>query len=321
MAAPGLSEIITTTMLNRNGFITSNIIENNALLSRLNQRGNIKRKDGGYQLIEEISFAENGSVQDYSGYDILNIAQNETMTSAVFEWKQKAVAVTMSGREELMNSGREQSIDLLESRITVAEQSMENSMSTDIYSNGTGSSGKQIGGLQLLVSDNGTGIVGGIDSSSNAFWQNKVFDFSANSLAASPATITAAMNNLYLQLKLPSDNVDLIVADNTYFNYYLQSLQAIQRITTRDKGGAGFASLDFMGVDVIADGGLGGQAPSAHMYFLNTNHVFMCVHRDRDMVMLSPDRYATNQDAFVRLIGWMGNMTTNSRRQNGVIVA
>lgn len=53
-------------------------------------------------------------------------------------------------------------IPLLESRIGNAERTMQNNLSNDCYSNGTADGGKQIGGLQLLVSDvNNSGVVGG----------------------------------------------------------------------------------------------------------------------------------------------------------------
>jgi len=39
------------------------------------------------------------------------------------------------------------------------------------------------------------------------------------------------------------------------------------------------------------------------------------------MVPLDPKRYAVNQDAFARIIAFAGNMTINTRRLNGVIVA
>jgi len=41
----------------------------------------------------------------------------------------------------------------------VLEKSMMNSLSTAIYSDGTGSSGKEVGGLQLIVADAGSGTV------------------------------------------------------------------------------------------------------------------------------------------------------------------
>jgi len=72
---------------------------------------------------------------------------------------------------------------------------------------------------------------------------------------------------------------------------------------------------------VVFDGGQDGSAPSSHMYFLNTNYLFFRPHRERDMVPLDSDRYATNQDAVVKLIGFAGNMTTSNRALQGVIVA
>lgn len=53
----------------------------------------------------------------------------------------------------------------------------------------------------------------------------------------------------------------------------------------------------------------------------NTNYIFFRPHRERDMVPLDSDRYATNQDAVVKLIGFAGNMTTSNRALQGVIVA
>ena len=76
-----------------------------------------------------------------------------------------------------------------------------------------------------------------------------------------------------------------------------------------------------MDSDVVFDGGFSGTAPSAHMYFLNTDYVKFRPHKNRNMVPLNPDRFATNQDALVKLIGWMGNMTISNRSLNGVIVA
>ncbi len=227
----------------------------------------------------------------------------------------------INGLELLKNSGREKVIDLLEARIKNAEKTMLNNLSTGVYSDGTGTGGKQIGGLQLLVSDAGTGTVGGINSTTYPFWQNQVYDFSANGVAASALTIQDAMNSLYLATSRNRDAVDLIVADNTYFGYYWKSLQAIQRVTDDKLASAGFQTLKFMGADVVYDGGFAGSAPSAHMYFLNTNYIKFRPHRDRNMVPMNPDRFSVNQDAMVKLIGWAGNMTCSNRSLQGVIVA
>lgn len=321
MASPGLDEITTTTLRKRSKKLADNVSKNTALLTRLNKKGKMKTVSGGRTIVEEIAYAENQTYKRYSGYEQLNIAPSDVFTAAEYQLKQAAVAVMISGLEELQNAGDEQVIDLLESRIENAETTMTNNISGDIYSDGTADGGRQIGGLQLLVADAGTGTVGGINSSTWAFWKSQFYSFAANSATASATTIQAAMNALYLKLCRNRDKPDLIVADNTYFNFYWSSLQAIQRIQNSDLAAAGFDSLKFMNADVVPDGGLGGAAPSAHMYFLNTDHLLWRPHSARNMVPLNPDRYSTTQDALVKLIAFAGNMTCRNRQLQGCIVA
>lgn len=325
MAAPNIEELVTHTLRNRSRALADNVSENNALLKRLKERGRIKTISGGRTIAQELMYAENSTYKRYSGYEILNISPSEIMTAAEFGIKQAAVAITMSGLEELQNSGPEQMIDLLESRIENAEMTMENNMSNDIYSDGTADSGKQITGLQALIADDPTtGTVGGINRATYSFWQNKIYDFSDESVTPGSDTIQTAMNTLYLRCSRNADHTDLIVADNTYFQYYWESLQAIQRITSMSGGGtagAGFSSLKFMNADVMFDGGYNGSCPANHMYFLNSRYIHFRPHRDRNMVPLRPDRYATNQDAMVKLWAWAGNMTLSNAFVQGVIVA
>ena len=56
------------------------------------------------------------------------------------------------------------------------------------------------------------------------------------------------------------------------------------------------------------------------MYFLNTDYIFFRPHKDRNMVPID-QRYATNQDAMVKLIGFAGNMTMSDTFVQGVLVA
>ena len=321
MASPNLSEVVTTTLRKRSRKLADNVSENTALLFRIKERGNSRPVDGGRTIVEELAYAENPTYKRYSGFETLDISASDQFTAAEFEWKQAAVAVVMSGLEELQTSGSGRSIDLLGARIKNAERTFMNNLSADLYSDGTADGGKQIGGLQSVVADAGTGTVGGINSATWTFWQNQFYDFSDEGVTPGSGTIQTAMNTLWLRCKRNRDQTDLIVADDTYFQFYWESLQAIQRIGSDSLGQAGFQSLKFMGADVVPDGGLGGDAPAAHMYYLNTDYLHWRPHSDRNMVPLNPDRYATNQDAFTRLIAFAGNLTTNNRRQQGVIVA
>jgi|TARA_R100000808_G_scaffold643_1_gene3271 hypothetical protein len=321
MAAPNLSEIVSSTLRNRSGEFADNVTKDLALLRRLEQRGNVKPADGGRTLVQELEYAENSTFQYYSGYEVLNVAPSETFSAAEFNWKQAAVNVTWSGLEaDIQNAGREKVIDLLESRIANARRTMANNLSTGIFSDGTGTSGKQVGGLQSLVADApATGTVGGINRANYSFWRNQVYDFSDESVTPSATTIQAAMRNLYLNCKrgsAASEAPDFVVAGTTYFEYFWNSLTTIQRVTSDDEATAGFDSLKFRKADVFHDE----DCAAARMYMLNTQYLFWRPHRNRNMVPLER-KGAVNQDATVVPIVWAGNLTMSNAARQGVIVA
>ncbi|MEK9894794.1 MAG: phage major capsid protein [Burkholderiaceae bacterium] len=321
MAFPNVSDIVATTIQSRTRQIADNVTKNNALLAKLNQRGNIKTFSGGNVILEELSFAENGNAGFYSGYDLLPVAAQDVISAAEFNIKQLACPVVMSGLEMLQNSGKEAFIDLLESRINVAEATMANKLAESVYSDGTGSSGKEVTGLDAAVpADPTTGTYGAIDRASYSFWRSKLYDFSVAAVTPSSSTIQAALNSLWSSLVRGSDRPDMVVLDNTYWSYFTASLQAQQRFTDPSTGNLGFPTLKFMDADVVLDGGIGGYCPASTGFMLNTKYIKMRPHRDRNMVSLSPNRrYAINQDAEVQILAWAGNLTSNGAQFQGRI--
>jgi len=319
MAFPNVSDIVATTIQSRSRQIADNVTKNNALLSRLNQRGNIKTISGGSSILEELSFAENGNAGFYSGYDLLPVAAQDVISAAEFSIKQFAVPVVMSGLEMLQNSGKEAFIDLLEARLNVAEATMMNKLAQSVYSDGTGSGGKEITGLNAAVaSTNTSGTYGGIDRLTWSFWRNQKYDFSDNTVTPGPTTIQNAMNTLWASCTRGNDRPDLIVVDTVYWGFYMSSLQALQRFSSPETGNLGFPSLKFMDADVVLDGGIGGFCPSSTGFFLNTKYLKWRPHKDRNMVPLSPNRrYAINQDAEVQILGWAGNLTCSGAQFQG----
>ena len=323
MATPNLSEIVTTTIESRSGKLADNVSKNHALLDRLEKKGKRKPVSGGRQIVQELEYGENGTFNWYSGYDPLNISPSEVFSAAQFDWKQASVAVSISGLEELMNSGEEAIIDLLESRIENAERTMKNQMGAAVYGDGTAAGGKAIGGLGLLVPDAPTaGTVGGINRATWTFWQSKKFGAVADGGgAATTANIISYMNRLWLQLVRGTDKPDIVLADNNYYRLYMEALQPQQRFTSADMAQAGFESLKFQSADVVFDGGIGGACPVNHMFFLNTDYIYLRPHSKRQYVPLAPDRFSTNQDAMVKLIGWAGNMTLSGAMFQGALIA
>lgn len=316
-ANSAISDIIATTIQNRSGRIADNVTKNNALLRRLERRGNVRSFSGGNAIMQELSFQENGNADWYSGYDLLPVAAQDVISAAQYDIKQAACPVTISGLDQLMNSGKERIIDLLEARINVAESSMQNLICTGLYSDGTGAGGKQVDGLlKQVAAVPTTGTVGGIDRATWVFWRN----YTKTSAGMSASTVQGVFNTAWASLVRGSDRPDLILVDANTWGWYVASLQSMQRFSSSDEANLGFVSIKFMDADVVLDGGIGGNMGANKAYFLNTKYIHYRPHRDRNMVTLSPDqRYSINQDAAVQILAWAGNLTMSGAQFQGQI--
>jgi len=317
MASPNSSftEVITTTLQGYSKQLADNVTSHNALLNHIDKKGN-KMPATGRTIVQELEYAENATAKWYSGYETLDVSPSEIFTAAEFNYKQLNGNVVISGLEQVQNSGKEAVHNLLKSRIKNLEKTLKNTVATALYADGTGTDGKELGGLQSLVADAGTGTVGGINSSTYTWWKNKIYDFSGEGITASSSTIQAAMNNLWLQCIRGADRPDVITAGTTYFNFYWSSLQDNQRFTSDDTAQAGFMNLMFMSAPVFYDD----QCTATKMYMLNTDYLFLRPAKGREFVPLG-EKASVNQDAMVMPVVWAGNMTTSNRSLQGIILA
>jgi hypothetical protein len=321
-ANSAITDIIATTIQSRSGVLADNLTQNNAILQRLQQKGNVNPFSGGNVILQEIMYNDTttNNANSYSGYEVLNIAPDSPISAAQFPITQYADAVTMSGLEMLQNSSKEAIIDLLDGRMQVSEARLLNRISGDLYLDGTGNGGKNITGLGAAIPDVATsGVYGGIDRANWSFWRPTV----TSGTTVTALNILGLMTSTAIQLVRGTDKADLIIADNNFYSLYVQSLQAIQRITSEESGAAGFASLKFYGggtsADVVLGGGVGGQATSNHMFFLNTDYIFFRPHKDRNFVPIGGERQAINQDAVVKLLGWAGNLSCSNQQLQGLL--
>lgn len=317
MANANYNDVFTMTLEGRTADLADNVSKNNALLNRLQEKEKIRPISGGSKILEELEYGE-GDLVWYNGYDTIDYTPKQLFTAAEFDLKLCAVPVAISGEDLLKNSGPERVLDLFEKRIDNAVKTMSNQMAKAIYNDG--SQAKEIGGLRFLVADSpATGTVGGINRATggNEFWRNKA---STSAEALTKDTIGKEMHKMYNSLCRGADKPDLIVAGDDLYSLYEDSLTALQRYTDPKAADAGFQTLRFKGSDVVCDGGQGGFCPENHMYFLNTDYIYLRPHRDRNMKVIGGERMAVNQDAFYKIIGWAGNMTMSNASLQGVLI-
>jgi hypothetical protein len=280
---------------------------------------------GGRTIVRELEYAENSTFMYYSGYESLNISPSDVFSAAEYSWKQAAVNVSWSGLENrIQNAGDAASIKLVASRIRNAERTMANQISIGIYSDGTGTAGKQITGLQAQVADAPTtGVVGGIDRSNFAFWQNQTVTITSSD---NTSELAADMRTLWSACSRGTDRPDTIVAGATLYDLFWSDMQSIQRVTSAGTGNKGFTELEFRGVPVILDGGQatgsaldwGGGLSATRMYMLNTSYIYWSVHSATNMVPMD-EKMSLNQDATVVPLLWAGNLTMSNAGLQGVL--
>jgi hypothetical protein len=328
MPSPGQStlfnvftELVSTTYRKHYKEVADNVSKHNALFRRLTQKGRIRTEDGGLSIVTPLEYAQNGTYQRYSGFDTLNIQAVDVLTAAEYPWRQSAVNVAASGLEMRTNSGESRIINFVKAKVRNAQNSFRNNLSADFYSDGTASN--QVNGMQALVSDAGTGTVGGINSTTFTFWKSILQSAAAplqggGVITVSPTTIESLMLPLWLKLTRGTDMPDMIVMDDIYFSAYEQSQSSLKRYAPEDNGKGGMVSMKYKTADVFFDSS--GGAPASHAYFLNTDYLEVVVHRDANMTMMDELR-SINQDAVVIPVLWMGNLACSNRSLQGLVKA
>lgn len=328
MASPGQSslfnaftELVSTTYRNHKKTVADNVSKHNALFRRIMSKGRVRLEDGGLSIVTPLDYQANSTYQRYSGYDVLNINAVDVLTAAEYPWRQAAVNVAASGLELRTNSGAQRIINFTKAKITNAQRSFANGLSSDLYSDGTAAN--QINGLQAIVADSGAGTVGGINASTWAFWQNIVQSAAApiqggGAITPGVTTIESLMLPLWIKLTRGADTPDLIVMSDDYFAMYEQSQTSLKRYAPQDDGQGGMVSMKYKTADVFFDSS--GGIPAQHAYFLNTDFLEMVVHRDANMDMPEEVR-SVNQDAIVMPILWQGNLVCSARFLQGVMKA
>lgn len=331
MASPGqgysagnfavFSELVSTTFRAHRKDVKDNVSKHNALYRKLHDGDKVRHEDGGLSIVEPLEYASNSTYQRYSGYDTLNISAVDVLSAAEYPWRQAAVNLAISGLEMRTNSGENRIINFIKAKVKNAQHSFANGLSADIYSDGTAAN--QINGLQSLVADAGTGTVGGINSSTYAFWQNIVQSAAAplqggSAITPSATTIESLMLPLWIKLTRGMDTPDLIVMSDDYFTFYEQSQTSLKRYTSDENGKGGMIGMKYKTADVFFDSS--GGIPAAHAYFLNTDYLNMVVHQDADITMLD-DVDSINQDALVKSIIFQGNISLSNRSLQGVMKA
>lgn len=317
MASPNLTDAVVATARYYAPGLADNVLTDNGLLQFLKMKGRVQKYSGGGRTVVEpflFNTTGNSSAQWYSDFDTFTPQTSfEVLDGSEWNWKQLGGFISVSGREERINRGEEERRNFAKVRLQHLEKQLTNTFATALYANGTGSGGKELGGLQLIVADDPTaaGTVGGINQVTYSWWRNK---YAAASTITS-SNVVSKMNSMWLDIKRGKDMPNLWVADDVMFGYYETYLQGLQRFTDSESAEAGFQAYKYKGKPLIFDD----QCPAKHMYALNLDDLNLRVINDR-MFDVGDKRTIANADYHVVPVFTMATLTTGRRASHGVII-
>lgn len=304
---------------------SDNITTENGLFHFINESKNFKIGDFSGNGVTEL-FAH-GVLDDtggagtpknigwYNPYEVFNPnTAQDYIDGGTFDFKQLGAMITFTGADQIRWSGKEKAVELVSSRLDVADKNLQNKFAAGLFDDGTSAGGRSMGGLQLLVQDDPTaaGTVGGIDQVANPFWQNTAQDNLA--VAVSSSNVVSRMNGAHLSLVRGDDKPDVIICDDEYFRAYEDSQQANGRFTSRKLADAGFQGYEYKGIPVLFDS----NCPAKHMYMLNSKYLHVRYAKGR---WFEPEeaRKVVLGDSSVMPIWTAANMTCSNRKQQAVI--
>lgn len=318
-----LRQVLTASLEDRSKEIQDLVFSSNPVLAVLRDNDLLKEYQGAD--IRVPLMIDTLTAQWFTGYDKLDNKPKEIINSALFTPKNVAVGFSLTGTEILANEGRARIIDLLETYMENAEQSMQNEMEMAIHGDGTGNGGREMvgfGGAVPIVPN--TGVYGGIDRASVPIWRTSSFnaatDFPDIGNAWDVTTAARILRRIIAQRSKGNRKADLIICDVNSYDTVQTSLTAIQRITSSSLGKLGFDALELATpagpVALLCANGVGTVMPANTVYGIDSQGLEIRYHPSRNMTPLFEGDGARpiNQDAIVQYLVWNGEMVLKNPR-------
>ena len=323
MGAESLLNVVTTTLNAWSEDVYDNVTNNNALLYYFKKfgklglvgegnvkMGSIETRSGGKQIEEDISIKENSNVGFVAYNETVGTDAVDVLNQAIFNWKYCYGNAVLYGAEiDMAADSKYRKHKLVENIVLNAEETMVNKIGEALFNT---SDADSIDGLPALITDDGTGTVGGISTTTYPLWANKYKNVAANPTAS---VLLQSMAELYRDCTRGKSSPDIIVTTPALYSLFESALTPQQRFTNSKLADAGFEALKFHGAEVIFDE----SCPANRMYMLNTKAIVFNFHKDQ-MFKVGKMEKLFGQEKYAWPITAMCNFSVRSRRDLGVLV-
>lgn len=292
-----------------------NIFDRYWLMEQLRANGSFEEEHGSV-IRSNIEYAMNPNVKWMSPMETLTVSKPDLFDNAEWSWKHLGGDIPITDFERDATKGDAGKFNIESRMIENLKKSMYDQVNQSMFGTGTGTSGKELGGLQLLVADDPTtGTVGLINRAVYAFWRNQTVNDGGTAFNALLANMRIVYNNC--SNGVGQMNPTFAVGDQTSFQGFeglLTPNERLDRTGPSDKGITGFKGQNLMFKDIPV--AYDSDCPANHMYILNnTNLKFVY------MAWMKGEKPIRPADGFwdVFKVRTTGNLITDNPRRLGVI--
>lgn len=278
----------------------------------------------GYSHNDTVSYANPANIKQFS-YDWYELHAGISLTHT--ELKKDGISVTDTNGEGTSNhSQRELAAisNLLQDKLEDMDEGTARSMNAIMWGDGTADV-KAPPGIRYFITDApATGVVGGIDRATSAYWRNRALTGGSKITAsASAQTLTKTLRSEVRQLKRYGGKPSLVLAGSAFIDAL--ELEVHEKGTyTQDgfiKNGMmdiGMADISMRGVGkVVYDPTLDDLSRSKFAYFIDPTHLYPYVMEGEDMKPHNPARPA-DKYVLYRGLTWTGAMIGRKMNCHGV---
>ena len=345
-----LDAVFSSSLPNYRKKLTDNIGAGNAFITMLMKSDKYESYDGGTDIREPLMYGF-AAMDWYDGYDELSQTPVDGITEAVFVAKQAAIPISYSMKEAINNKQR--IFDLVKAKITQSELGIQEGFSQAIMfgagnnatrtavTGSTGASG--VSPLHRTIDSTPTTstAIGNINQSTSTWWRNRV----TTSAATTYDQLLQECNTLYNTTALGTGGQpDLFLVDQTTYELIAFALYQRYRQTSSNNNfdfsniklpfgnGKCMMVMDDKVPDLFTDaiptltGGAGDPTTLTYGsgFMINSQFFKLRYIPERNFEMLKDENGKTfakplKGDSRLGHIGWMGELTINNRRKQGVL--
>jgi hypothetical protein len=268
-----LDDLYTTTWQKRLPGVFDNIFSAAPFWFWMKDKGKLNPQRGGRNIETNLQYGTNTTTSWIARGGTVAMTDFKFLTVAIFQWRYLVSNILRFGIDEQQNSGEERIIDWVTAKLDNTEDSLITELETRLAGGVGGTNNPpNIDGLQFLVPDaanvaSSSFNAGGIDPSTNTWWQNQAIAMTGSSFAVNGITNMRHMVNLCMNNRR-MDAPDIILSDMSSYEYYEDAVLPMLRLSNTKLAEAGFESQTFKRIPMVWSPAITGR-----MYFLNTRFI------------------------------------------------